>query len=100
MEGQIQNLIQNPTEENKEQFLKELNKAEYKLLVDAEDFPFKSQEYFNKRAEAFALRGKVAAKLLQAWVSVYGSTEGCPLKYADTLNIPFRSIGVPDDEVF
>lgn len=100
MEEQIRNLIQKPTEENKEYFLKQLNQMEYQLLLDAENFPFKSQEYFNKRAEAFALRGKVAAKLLQAWVPVYGSTEGCPLKYADTLNIPFRSIGVPDDEVF
>jgi hypothetical protein len=96
----IKTLVENPTDENRERYLKYVNQTEYSLLLEAENFPFKSQEYFNKRSEAFSYRGKCAAKLLRSWVPAHGSTEGCPASYADTLNIPFRQISVPNDEVF
>jgi hypothetical protein len=91
----IQELVKNPTEENKETYLKFVNEMEYSLLQDAETLPFRSQEYFDKRKQAFAYRRECAIIALQRWVSTYGSTEGCVVSYADTLNIPFQQIKTP-----
>jgi hypothetical protein len=91
----IQELVKNPTEENKEIYLKFVNEMEYSLLQDAEALPFRSQEYFDKRKQAFAYRRECAIIVLQRWVSTYGSTEGCVVSYADTLNIPFQQIKAP-----
>jgi hypothetical protein len=88
----IDHLVETPTEENKNEFLKSLYDLEYSILEKAESLPKKSQEYFNTRAEAFSIRSKYAKILLAKWVSKFSSTEGCPLKYEDTLNIPFRQI--------
>jgi hypothetical protein len=76
--------------------LKEVNKIEYQLLEEAESFPKKSQEYFSKRTEAFSFRRNSAMKLIREWVQQYKTTEGCPVAYADTLNIPFQTIKIPD----
>lgn len=91
----IENLIENPTEENKSLYLKEVNQSEYQLLEEAEKYSKKSQEYFSKRAEAFSFRRNSAMKLIQEWVKKYKTTEGCLVSYADTLNIPFQAIQVP-----
>lgn len=95
IENLIETVINDPTDQNKNTFLRKLNELEYSLLQQAETFPYKSSEYFNKRAEAFSVRGKYAKMLLAQWVNKFNSTEGCPLKYEDTLNIPFRSIKSP-----
>jgi hypothetical protein len=95
IEDLISNLVSNPTEENKEKYNKFISQTEYNLLVDCENLPYKSQEYFSKRTIAFSFRGECAVKLISNWVSKYGTSEGCPVSYADTLNIPFREIKKP-----
>jgi len=95
IEDLIQTLVEAPTEENKENYLKFINEMEYSLLQDAETLPIKSQEYFNKRRQAFAYRRECAMILLSKWVATCGSTKNCPVSYADTLNIPFQQIKVP-----
>jgi hypothetical protein len=91
----IEILVEEPTEEHKDNYLKFINEMEYSLLQDSETLPFKSQEYFNKRTQAFAYRRECAMMLLRKWVATYGSTENCPVSYADTLNIPFQQIKEP-----
>ena len=91
----IEDLIQNPSEENKSKLEKELNTLEYDTLKEAESFPKKSREYFEKRTEAFSIRSKYAKMILAKWVSKFGSTQGCPVTYEMTLNIPFRQIKKP-----
>lgn len=91
----IELLVKDPSEENKLNYLQFVNQMEYSLLQDAETFPFKSQEYFNKRTEAFAYRRECAMMLLSKWIATYGSTKNCPVSYADTLNIPFQKIKAP-----
>ena len=83
----IVDLIENPTEELKETYLNFVNTTEYSLLEDAETLPFKSQEYFDQRKQAFSYRKECATMLLRHWVAKYGSTSGCPMTYADTLNL-------------
>jgi hypothetical protein len=95
IEELIDDLVKHPTDEHKETYLKFVNEMEYSLLQDAEAFPFRSQEYFDKRKQAFAYRRECAMIVLQRWVSTYGSTEGCVVSYADTLNIPFQQIKAP-----
>lgn len=95
IEQLIETLVENPTEKNILNYLEFINEMEICLLEDAHSLPFKSQEYFNKRSEAFSYRRECAIMLLNKWVSVYSSTENCPIKYADTLNIPFQSIKGP-----
>jgi hypothetical protein len=95
IENLIETLIEAPTEENKENYLKFVNEMEYSLLQDAETLPFKSQEYFDKRKQAFAYRRECAMMLLNSWVSAHGSTDNCPTSYADTLIIPFQQIKTP-----
>jgi hypothetical protein len=91
----IETLVKEPTDEHKDNYLKFINEMEYSLLQDAEAFPFKSQEYFDKRKQAFAYRRECAMILLSKWVATCGSTENCPVSYTDTLNIPFQQIKVP-----
>lgn len=88
-------LVENPTEDNKTSFLFSLMQLEYSKLEEAETHPKKSRQYFQARTEAFSVRPEYARILVGKWVSKYGSTEGCPLKYEDTLNIPFRQIKKP-----
>ena len=95
IEDTIENLIKTPSQENKDKFEKELNTLEYETLEKAESFPKKSREYFEKRTEAFSIRSKYAKMVLAKWVSKFGSTQGCPVTYEMTLNIPFRQIKVP-----
>jgi hypothetical protein len=85
-------VVENPTEENKNQYEQTVNLLEYSLIQEAELLPYKSQEYFDKRTEAFSVRSKCAKMMLTKWVSKFGSTDGCPVKYESTLNIPFRQI--------
>lgn len=95
IEELIQTLVENPTEENKQNYLKFVSEKEYYLLQDAELLPFKSLEYFKRRTEAFAYRRNCAMMLLNSWVAVYGSSKDAPVSYADTLNIPFQQIKCP-----
>lgn len=88
----IQTLVEAPTEENKQNYLKFVSEMEYSLLQETETLPFKSQEYFDKRKKAFAYRRKCAIILLNSWIPAHGSTDNCPVTYADTLNIPFQQI--------
>ena len=91
----IDNLIENPTEDSKKDYERFVSEKEYELLIESEKFKFKSQEYFSGRTEAFSFRKDCAVKLLSKWVKTYNTTEGCPVSYADTLNIPFREIKKP-----
>lgn len=91
----IETIVKDPTEKNKQNYLQFVNEIEYSLLKDAETLSFKSQEYFNKRRQAFAYRRECAKMLLNKWVSSYGSTNNCPVSYADTLIIPFQTIKAP-----
>lgn len=92
IENIIETLVETPTEENKETYLNFVSTTEYSLLEDAETLPFKSQEYFDKRKEAFSYRRECAMMLIRQWVSKYGTSENCVVSYADTLNIPFQTI--------
>jgi hypothetical protein len=88
----IEDLVENPTEETKQNYLSHIQETEYSLLEDAEKFPFKSWEHFNQRREAFSYRSQCAKLLLIKWVGKYGNTKDCPVSYADTLNVPFQQI--------
>lgn len=92
IENIISDLVDNPTEKNKEKYLNYVTKTEYSLLQDAETLPYKSQEYFNKRTEAFSYRRNCAIMLLNSWIKIHKTTENAPVTYADTLNIPFKKI--------
>lgn len=85
-------VVNEPTEKNKLEFENAINLLEHSLIREAELLPHKSQEYFNKRTEAFSVRPEYSKMMLNKWVSKYGSTDGCPVKYEATLNIPFRQI--------
>ena len=95
MKELIENLVEQPTEENKSIYLEEINKIEYQLLLEAENYSKKSQDYFSKRTEAFSFRRNSAINVIRQWVAKYKTTKDCPVNYADTLNIPFQSIQVP-----
>ncbi|MEN9301765.1 MAG: hypothetical protein RL264_194 [Bacteroidota bacterium] len=95
IEELIDLVVNDPTENNKNQFEVQLNSLEYSLLVEAENFPKKSQEYFDCRRKAFSVRPEYAKIMLNKWVSKYKSTNGCPVNYEMTLNIPFRQIKKP-----
>lgn len=92
IEKLIDLVVTNPTEKNKLEFEKAINLLENSLIEEAQFLPPKSQEYFNKRTEAFNVRLTYSKLMLNKWVSKYGSTNGCPVKYESTLNIPFRQI--------
>jgi hypothetical protein len=96
----IEDVVNDPSVNNKEKYENFVSKTEYDLLVSAENFEPKTREYFNKRQEAFSFRGSCATKLISKWVKKYNSSEGCPVTYADTLNIPFKSIKCKNDEVY
>jgi hypothetical protein len=91
----IEEAIENPTEENVIKYREEINNLEYQTLIEAENFPKKTQEYFNKRSEAFSLQGKYASVVLRKWVEKYKTSNGCFCSYRETLNIPFREIKQP-----
>lgn len=95
IEEYIENLVKEPSDENKQKFLDFITEVEFSLLEDASTLVPKSPEFFEKRREAFAYRRECAKILLNRWVSEYGSTNGCPLTYADTLIIPFQQIKPP-----
>lgn len=88
----IEELVNNPSEENVKNYFKHVLDVENQLLKESITLPYKSREYFDKRIEAFSYRRDCAKTLLTAWVAKYGSTENCPVKYVDTLNIPFQQI--------
>jgi hypothetical protein len=92
LEGIIINLVNTPSEENVEKYFTHIHESELSFLTEAEHFPFKSREYFNKRTEAFSYRRNSASILISKWVEKYKTTKDCPVSYADTLNIPFQKI--------
>lgn len=95
IEDLISELVESPTEDNKQKYLDHINKIEYDLLVESDQLPFKSREYYEKRIEAFSYRRESAMKLINSWISKYGTSENCVVSYADTLNIPFQQIKKP-----
>lgn len=93
----IKFVVENPTEENKEEYLHLLNILEYSILEESQKYKENTPEHFNIRKEAFAIRPKYAKLMLNLWVSNYKTTSGCPHEYQDTLSIPFRQIKKPKD---
>ena len=92
LEELIDDLVENPTEENKNRYFTAVNQEEHRLLKEAHEQLPKSREFFAQRSRAFAIRRESAMKLISKWVAKYGSTENSPVSYADTLNIPFQTI--------
>lgn len=88
----ISKTLETPTEDNKQEYLNQLNILEIMIIEEANKYKPKTPEHFKIRQEAFATRGKYAKMFLNQWVPKYGTTNGAPHKYEDTLNIPFRSI--------
>lgn len=88
----ILNLVETPSEENKQNYLNHILETENYLLKESTTLPYKSREYFDKRIEAFSYRRESAMKMISAWVKKYGSSDDCVVSYADTLNIPFQTI--------
>lgn len=74
----IQQVIENPSQENKNLYEDYVSCLEYDLIQK------------NKQYEAYTIRSKCATQMLREWIKVYGTSEGCPASYQDTLNIPFR----------
>jgi hypothetical protein len=95
IEELIKKVVEDPSEENKQEYLSFVNQTEYSLLQDAETFLFKSQEYFDKRKQAFAYRRECAIMFLNSWIATHKTTENSPVTYADTLIIPFTQIKRP-----
>jgi hypothetical protein len=95
IENVIDRLIENPTDDNKKNYERFVSEKEYELLVESENFKPKSQEYFSQRIKAFSFRKDCAVKLISKWIEHYNTSQGCPVSYADTLNIPFREIKKP-----
>lgn len=95
IEDLIKKVVEDPSEENKQEYLSFVNQTEYSLLQDAESFPVKSQEYFDKRKRAFAYRRECAIMFLKSWISTHKTTDNSPVTYADTLIIPFTQIKRP-----
>lgn len=93
----IQKVIIEPTRENIEKYLNELNILEYSILVESNKYKLKTPEYFNIRKEAFSTRPKYAKMMLNQWVKKYQNTKNCPHTYQDTLSIPFRQITKPKE---
>lgn len=91
----LHKVVEEPTEENKEKYLKKLNELEYTLIQKSAEFPHKSQENLDLRKQSFSVRGNYAKKMLSLWVTKYQTTKGCPHSYQDTLNIPFQQIKTP-----
>jgi len=85
IEDLILKVVEEPTDSNKKEYENSINQLEYNLAIAGD------------KVEAFSVRGKYAAVMLKEWVKKYKSTEGCPCSYADTLNIPFRTIKNPND---
>jgi hypothetical protein len=99
----IKTLVNDPTEQNVKEFLNFIDVISYSLLEDAQTYPYKSQEYFSKRKEAFSVKPEAHRKFINAWVTKHKSTENFPLPYKTspyelTLNIPFQEIRKPKDE--
>jgi hypothetical protein len=91
----IENLVQNPTDDEIEKYEKHVNFQEIQYLKEAETYKFKSQEYFDTRRKAFAYRKECAIKLINSWVDKFKTSEGCPVQYRDTLNLVFTQISAP-----
>lgn len=92
LETIIELLVNTPSKENVEKYMTHINESELSLLVESNNFPFKSKDYFKKRTEAFSYRRNSASILISKWVEKYKTTQDCPVSYADTLNIPFQKI--------
>lgn len=92
VEQLIKKVVEDPSEENKQKYFDHILETEHKLLQESTTLPYKSREYFDKRIEAFSYRRQSAMKLISQWVKKYGSSVGCIVSYADTLNIPFQQI--------
>lgn len=88
----ISELLESPTDENKEKYNSFVLNQQHELLKEVAYTIYKSQDYFNKKSKAHSYKRDCAIKLISKWVEKYGTTEGCPVKYADTLLVPFQQI--------
>jgi hypothetical protein len=95
IEELIKKVVEDPSEENKQEYFLFVNQTEYSLLLEAKTFPLRSQEYFDKRKQAFAYRRECAIMFLNSWIATHKTTENSPVTYADTLIIPFAQIKRP-----
>jgi uncharacterized protein with von Willebrand factor type A (vWA) domain len=92
IEELIVSFVENPSEENKQNYMNYVLETEHKLLKESTTLPYKSREYFDKRTEAFSYRRECAKKMINKWVEKYKTSSGCCVSYADTLIIPFQQI--------
>lgn len=92
IEKLINSFVENPSEENKQNYMDYVFKTEHNLLKQSTTLPYKSREYFDKRIEAFSYRRDCARKMINKWVEKYKTSSGCCVSYADTLIIPFQQI--------
>lgn len=88
----IHQFVETPSPELQQLYEALVHQTEYNLLIEANSFPFKSQEWFDKRREAFAFRRECAKRMINAWVKKHETSQGCFITYAETLNIPFQTI--------
>lgn len=88
-------VLEYSTEENKQNYLQQLNVLEFLIIQEANKYNHKTPEYFAIKKEAFSIRRKSAMELINLWIKKYGNLENCPMKYVDTLNIPFQAIKEP-----
>jgi len=95
IETKLQEFLQSPLDTLKQNYEEWISKLEYDILTTSLEVEPESREWFDIRINAFSIRKKVAMILLPMWISKYGSTEGCPVQYQDTLNIPFKQIKEP-----
>jgi hypothetical protein len=83
----ITEIVESPNENSKNQYENAVNCLEYELAMKGE------------KVQAFSVRREYAMKMVTQWVAKYKTTEGCPASYADTLNIPFKTIKKPSNWV-
>lgn len=95
IEAKLQEFLESPSDNLKQDYEEWISKLEYDVLATSLEVKSKSREWFDIRTNAFSIRKKAAMMLLSMWIKEYGSTEGCPVQYQDTLNIPFKQIKEP-----
>ena len=95
IEAKLQEFLESPSDNLTLDYEEWISKLEYDILATSLEVESKSREWFGIRTNAFSIRKKAAMMLLSMWIKEYGSTEGCPVQYQDTLNIPFKQIKEP-----
>lgn len=95
IEAKLQEFLESPSDALNQNYEDWITDIECSILSKCNDVEYKSKEWFDIRTNAFSIRKKVAMMLLPMWINKYGSTQGCPVQYQETLNIPFKQIKEP-----